>query len=173
MLQLQRFGPRLRTEAVKVRRLAAAWCPHMATVLHFQIAIVMASVGYAADPAAAGVCRDVLHLCGPLHLGVGCDLAPHTAARAVEVERACYRVLGSVVAASDLVVGHIGGVPRSVVEDSAVAVAAALAERMEVVGMTGLPVEARRTAVDPEALGLSRVRYVEADVQLVAGVNIP
>jgi hypothetical protein len=72
------------------------------------------------------------------------------------VVRVCFRAVGSVVAGSGQGAVRIEAVLLEV-EDSAVAAADVQEGRMVVVGRTGLPAEAQRTAADPEVVGLSRV----------------
>lgn len=167
VLQLMGLVLRLRTEAVTVTRLAvvvshrsiAVVASHrrMAIVLHSQIATVMESA-VSAPGSAAGACQGV---CGRHRLGVGYGRVVHTVVRNWAAGLALHLALGN-VAGSGLEEARIGAGLRSVEADSVVAVAVAPVERTEEGDTTGLPVEAQRTAADPEVLGLSCVRHVEA-----------
>jgi hypothetical protein len=157
---------------------------HMAIVLRCQIAIVVVSVGCAADSAAAAAeaCQGVL--VGPQCLGVGYGLGRHmvltvavVAEERADAVQVCFRAVGSVVAASDLEVAHTEAVLRLVGADNVAAVAGAREERLEVVGMIGLPVAAQSIAVDLVVAGLSRVSaelwYRRVEMRSTQGCDVP
>jgi hypothetical protein len=133
---------------------------HMVIVLRCRIAIVVVSVGYAADSVAAEACQGVL--VGPQCLGVGCGLGRHmvlivavVAEERADVVQVCFQAVGSAVAASGLGAARTEAVLHLVGADSVVA--GVREEKLEVVDMIGLPVAAQSIAVDLVVAGLSRV----------------
>jgi hypothetical protein len=87
-----------------------------------------------------------------------------------DVVHLCYQGVGSVVAASGLGAARTEAVLHLVGVDSVVAVAGAREEKLEVVGMIGLPVAVQSIAVDLVVAGLSRVSAELCIVEMRRGI---